>query len=45
MTLDVDGDERTRGATPSSAAGRVEVEFNRIDEVDEDDMVDFDGRR
>lgn len=42
VTLDVAGEERRAGYA-ELGAGKVEIEFHRIDEIDEDDMVDFDS--
>jgi ribosome maturation factor RimP len=39
-TLAVDGVERTH-TYADLGRGRIEVEFNRLDEVDDDDLVDF----
>jgi ribosome maturation factor RimP len=43
VTLDVDGDNRTV-AYDTLGRGRVEVEFSRIDEVTDEDMVAFDDQ-
>ena len=40
VTLDVDDIETTHPYA-DLGRGRVEIEFNRIDDVDDDDMVDF----
>ncbi len=42
VRLDVDGDVREL-AYSELGSGRVEIEFHRIDEVDEADMIEFDG--
>jgi len=42
VTFDIDGNERY---VPYAAlgAGRVEIEFNRVDEIDDADMIEFDS--
>ena len=42
VTFDVDGKER-RVPYAELGAGKVEIEFNRVDEIDDDDMVDFEA--
>jgi ribosome maturation factor RimP len=42
VTLDVAGDAR-EVVYADLGAGRVEIEFSRIDDIDDDDMVDFDS--
>jgi ribosome maturation factor RimP len=41
VTLDVDGNQR-EVPYADLGAGRVEIEFSRIDDIPDDDMVDFD---
>jgi ribosome maturation factor RimP len=42
VRLDVDGTER-EVAFADLGSGRVEVEFHRLDEIDDDDLVEFTG--
>lgn len=42
VTLDVDGQQR-QWSYPELGPGRVQVEFNRVDELSDEDLAEFEG--